>query len=191
MDKKIIIIGSGGHARSCLDVILSEKKYKFLGYIDKNPGKTNIIGSDKDFKKIFKKAKYALIGIGQIKNYTPRLKIFKKLKKIGFKLPIVKSKNSYVSKLSSIGEGTVIMHGAIVNAFAKIGKNTIINTGAIIEHDVVVGDNCHISTNVTINGECKIGNNTFVGSNSVVVNNIEIGKYKFIKCNSLIKKDLI
>ena len=91
MDKKIIIIGSGGHARSCLDVILSEKKYKFLGYIDKNPGKTNIIGSDKDFKKIFKKAKYALIGIGQIKNYTPRLKIFKKLKKIGFKLPIVKT----------------------------------------------------------------------------------------------------
>ena len=48
MDKKIIIIGSGGHARSCLDVILSEKKYKFLGYIDKSPGKINIIGSDKD-----------------------------------------------------------------------------------------------------------------------------------------------
>ena len=191
MAKKIIIIGSGGHARSCLDVLLSDKKYKFLGFIDKNSSKRNIVGSDDDLKNIIKKVKHALIGIGQIKNYTSRFKIFKKLKKIGFKLPIVKSHNSYVSKLSSIGEGTIIMHGAIINAYAKIGKNTIINTGAIIEHDVVVGDNCHISTNVTINGECKIGNNTFIGSNSVVVNNIKIGKSKFVKSNSLIKNDLI
>ena len=31
--QNIIIIGSGGHANSCLDVIISSKKYKVKGYI--------------------------------------------------------------------------------------------------------------------------------------------------------------
>ena len=32
---KIIIIGSGGHSKVCLETILSTNKYKFIGFIDK------------------------------------------------------------------------------------------------------------------------------------------------------------
>ena len=31
--QNLVIIGSGGHAESCLDVITSTKKFKVLGYI--------------------------------------------------------------------------------------------------------------------------------------------------------------
>ena len=31
--KKIIILGDGGHAKSCCDVIELEKKYKIIGLI--------------------------------------------------------------------------------------------------------------------------------------------------------------
>jgi len=188
---KIIVVGSGGHAKSCFDVLKTIKKYSFYGYINNTKYKDNIIGTDKDLKKLSKTIKFALIGIGQIKSAKKRIEIFKILKKIGFKLPVIKSPNSYVSKYSTIGEGTIIMHGAIVNAYAKIGNNCIINTGAIIEHDVKIGDNCHISTNVTINGECKIGDNTFLGSRSVIVNNIKIGKDKFVKAGEIVKKDIL
>ena len=33
---RLIIIGAGGHAKSCIDVIECEKKYKILGLFDKN-----------------------------------------------------------------------------------------------------------------------------------------------------------
>ena len=33
--KKIILVGSGGHAEACIDVIESEKKFKILGLVDK------------------------------------------------------------------------------------------------------------------------------------------------------------
>ena len=148
-----------------------------------------VIGKDRDLKKIFKKVKFALIGLGQIRSNSKRLKLFRMLKKIGYKLPVIKSPNAYVSNLAKIDEGTVVMHRAIINSYAKIGKNVIINTGAIIEHDTVIKDNSHISTNVTINGECIIEKNTFIGSNSVVVNNVRVGKSKFIKANSLVKKN--
>lgn len=187
---KIIIIGSGGHARACLDIIREEKKYSFYSFIDRKINIKKKIFLEKDLKKIKKKIKYAFIGIGQIKDHKPRLKLFRKLKNLGFKLPTIVSPHAYVSKSSVIGEGSIVMHGAIINANAKIGKNVIINTGAIIEHDVQIGDNSHISTCATINGECRIGKNTFLGSNSVVVNNIKIDKLKFIKANSFIKKNI-
>ena len=42
--KKIIIIGAGGHAKSCIDVIEKSKKYKIIGLFasKKELGKKNI-----------------------------------------------------------------------------------------------------------------------------------------------------
>ena len=191
MNKKIIIIGSGGHARAVLDVILDSKKFKFAGFIDEDLKKKNVIGNDQDLNKIFKKIRYAVIGVGQIKDPILRKKLYNKLKKIGYKLPVIRASTSYVSKSAIIKEGTVIMHGCIINFNAKVGNNVIINTKALIEHDVSIGDNCHISTNSTINGACVIGDNTFIGSNTVVVNNVKIGESKFDKANSLVTKNLL
>ena len=55
--QNLIIIGSGGHANSCLDVILSSKKYKVKGYISKKKNnnlskKIKWIGNDSYFKKL-------------------------------------------------------------------------------------------------------------------------------------------
>lgn len=186
---KIIILGSGGHARSCLDVIKMGKKFSFYAFVDNFEKESSKILSEKNLAEIRKKIKYALIGVGQIKSHLPRLKIFNNLKKLNYILPIIKSPIAYISKEATIGEGSILLHRAIINSGAKIGKNTIINTGAIIEHDVTIGNNCHISTGVIINGGCKISDNTFIGSNSVVANNININKLKFIKAHSLIKKN--
>jgi len=39
--KNLILIGAGGHCRSCIDVIEAEKKYKIIGLIDKNKSTIN------------------------------------------------------------------------------------------------------------------------------------------------------
>ena len=100
------------------------------------------------------------------------------------KILVIISTMATVSKYSTIDEGTVDMHNAVVNAGAKVGKNCIINT--IVEHDVEIGNFCHISTGVIINGGTKIADNTFIGSNSVCKENIIIQNEKFIHCHSRI-----
>ncbi len=189
---KIIIISSGGHARSCVDVIETEKKYQIIGYIDKNNKKTKdypIIGKDKDLIKLKKKFSNVFIGIGQIKNNLTRKRLFNKCKKIGYNLPVIKSPNSYISKKSEIGEGTIIMHGAFIGPNVKIGKNCIINNHSHIEHDCIIGDNTHISTRVIINGAVKVGNDSFVGSGTIIKENIVIKRKSIITFGSLIKKN--
>lgn len=188
--KPLILIGAGGHAKSCIDIIENENKYYIFGIIDKSKKKSfmgyKILGDDDKLKNYNRKIKNVAIGIGQIKDYKKRYKIFDKCKKFGFKLPIIKSRYSQVSKNVNIGEGTLIFHGAIVNSGAIIGKNCIINSNSLIEHDVEVGNNCHISTGSILNGSVKVGDNSFIGSGTIVSHDVNIKAKSFIKFGSKI-----
>ena len=192
MKKKLIIIGAGGHAKSCIDVIENQGKYKIYGIIDKGNKKRllnyKVLGNEKELPTIRKRIDHAFIAIGHLKNNSVRLKIQKLLKKYSFKLPIIISKKAHVSKNSKIGEGTIVMHNCLVNSCATIGKNCIINSGAIIEHDTNIQDNVHVSTNSTVNGSVLIGKNSFIGSGSVIRQNIKIKNNSFVKANTFVKK---
>lgn len=191
--EKIILIGGGGHCKSVIDVIETEDRFDIVGIIDKKEliGQKilgyEIIGCDEDLEFLFKEYKYALITIGQIKSVESRIDIYNKLKKIGFKLPIIISARAYVSKYATVEEGTVIMHDVLVNAGSNIGCNCIINSKALIEHDVTIKEHCHISTGAIVNGGVVVEQRSFIGSNSVTKQYITIPKDSFIKAGSLSK----
>jgi len=193
MKKKIILIGGGGHCRSVIDVIELQNKFEIFGIIDKeeNLGKKilgyKIIGTDEDLRKFRKVCDFALITIGFIKDISPRKRLYQQVKKLGYKLPVIISPLAYVSRYSEIGEGTVVMHHAIINSNVRIGKNCIINTKALIEHDCIIGDHCHISTGAILNGGVKVGSETFIGSGAICVENTIINPNSFIKAGSLVR----
>ena len=193
MKNNLLIIGAGGHAVSCIDVIELENKYKIVGIVTndkiKNLFQYKIIGNDNDLSNLRLKIDFAFIGIGQIKSSETKKSIFHLLKKLKFKLPTIISPRSYISKRSKILEGSIIMHNAIVNANASVGKNCIINNNANIEHDAVINDHCHISTGAIINGNCVIGKNSFIGSNSTLHHGITILPNSIIPAGSLISKN--
>ena len=194
MKEKLILIGAGGHAKSCIDVIELEDKFTISGLIDIKEKIGNqvlnypIIDHDENLFK-YVENHFFLITIGQIKSPEIRINLFNKLSKLNAKFATIISPLAYVSKYSKIDEGSIIMHHAIINANSFIGKNCIINSKALIEHDCEVGNHCHISTASVLNGNVKIGDCSFVGSNSVIVNNLSLAKNSFIKSNQLIKND--
>ncbi len=193
---KIILIGGGGHCKSCIEVIESTNDYEIAGIIDiaEKVGETilgyPIIGCDDDLEKIRKKYDFALITVGQIKSASIRIKLFENIKTLNFKLPTIIASTAHVSKHASIGEGTIIMHQAMVNADVTIGNNCIINTKVLIEHDTTVGNHNHISTASILNGNVSVGNECFVGSNSTFVNGISTVSNIFVGINSVVNKNL-
>ena len=152
---KIILIGGGGHCKSVIDVIEQEARFEIAGIIDKPELLGTkilgypVIGNDSDIEILAKKYKYALVTVGQIKSPLLRIKLFDLAAKAGFTLPSIVS-TCHASKHSKIGNGTVVMHHAIINANVSIGNNCIINSKALIEHDCSISNNCHISTNATL-----------------------------------------
>lgn len=197
MNKKpIILIGGGGHCISCIDIIELEGKYKIVGILDL-PDKVGqkildyeIIGTDLQIKRFVKTCPNFLITVGQIKSANIRKKIYMEVKSCDGNLPVIRSPLAYSSKYTTINEGSIIMHHAVVNANAKIGICGIINTMALIEHETIIGDFTHISTGTIINGQSKIGNNCFIGSNTVVSNNISIVDNTIVAAGSQVLKNI-
>jgi sugar O-acyltransferase (sialic acid O-acetyltransferase NeuD family) len=176
------LIGAGGHARACIDVIEQEGRFTIAGLIGRSEEVGTrvlsypVLGTDADLPRLLGSGAGALITVGQIKTPEPRMRLFDLLGRCGCELPVIVSPRAYVSPHAVIGAGTIVMHGATVNAGAAVGRNCILNSHSLIEHDSVIGDHCHVATAATINSGVRIGDATFIGSNSTVRQLVQIGE---------------
>lgn len=212
MREKLILIGGGGHCKSCIDVIQAEGRFEIAGIVENSGYQVTgsdkgsrfrgndkegyqllgypVIGTDDDLPELIKEYKNALITVGQIQHPFVRMKLFAMIGELGGIFPVIVSPNAYVSKTAMIGAGTIVMHHAVVNTEAVIGVNCILNTGSLVEHEASVGDHCHISTYAILNGQGRVGNRTFIGSRTVLSNNIEITDDILVSAGSVVLRSL-
>lgn len=196
MKEKIILIGGGGHCKSCIDVIEQAGIFRIAGIVDV-PEKLHqkilgyeIIATDDDLSQLANEYENFLITLGQIKSPEKRIRLFQTLKESGAKLPVIVSPLAYISRHAKIEEGTIVMHYALVNARAKIGENCIINTRALIEHDVFIADHCHIATGATLSGGVTVGGNVLVGAGATVIEYKTIADNVIIGAGSVVVQDI-
>jgi sugar O-acyltransferase (sialic acid O-acetyltransferase NeuD family) len=192
----LILIGAGGHARACIDVIEQNGDFKIFGLVglESELGSEvngyEVMATDKDLKELAQKVSHALVTVGQIVSPKVRISLYDKAKDAGFELPKIVSRLAYVSPSSQIGPGTIIMHGAIINSGVKVGQNCIINTRSVLEHDSQIHDNCHVSTGVIVNGGAVIREGCFVGSGSSIREGVSIGEHSIIGMGSSVRHNL-
>ncbi len=199
----LLLIGGGGHCRSCIDVIEAEGRHQIRGIVGPLPNETNgepnetdglfgysVLGSDEDLPCLLQEVPQALVSVGQIRYSQVRVRLYELLKKYGGILPKIISPSAYCSRYADIDEGTIVMHGAIVNAQACIGANCIINSQALIEHDVTVADHCHVSTGARVNGAVSIGQGSFIGSGAILKEGVVIGENVIIGAGQVILCDI-
>jgi sugar O-acyltransferase (sialic acid O-acetyltransferase NeuD family) len=177
----LLLIGAGGHARACIDVIETEGRFTVAGLLGL-PEEVGqhvlgypVVGSNDDLPDQAARIGTALVTVGQIKTPALRIHLFEQLLAAGCRTPTIVSPRGHVSAHSRIGEGSIVMHGAIVNAGATVGRNCILNSQSLVEHDCVVADHCHVSTSAAVNSGVRIGRGTFVGSGVTVRQGVTIG----------------
>ena len=195
---KIIIIGGGGHATMCIDIIRQMKTYSVAGTIDANSevGATTldvpVIGGDDELETLFKKKeiKFAAIGIGALHKPIFRQEIYNKLKRIGYLLPNLIHPKAIIEPSANLGEGNQIMAGAIIGSGVRVGNNCIINSGSIISHDCILHDNVHITPGAVLAGMVKVGSNTIIGMGATVLLKGKIGSNVIVPNGMDIIKDI-
>jgi sugar O-acyltransferase (sialic acid O-acetyltransferase NeuD family) len=193
---RLVLIGGGGHARSCIDAIGSTGGIEIVGILERPRFVGTrvlgipVIGTDEEIPALVKDGMAFLIAVGQIETPEPRQRLFSRLKGLGARLPAIVAPTAHVSPHAWVGEGSIVMNMAVVGPLANIGANCIVNSRALVEHDVEVGDHCHISTGALINGSCRIGNGVFVGSGAVVRDGVSIGEGTFIPMGTLVTRDV-
>lgn len=193
----ILLVGGGGHCEGVIESIMKSKQYNIHGIIDVTERVGDrildipIIGNDDTLESYHKQGvKFAFITLGNIGNPIKRVKIYEKLKLIGFQLPTIIDESANVSETSIVEEGVYIGKNVVINPLSTIGKCSIINTSSVVEHDCSVGNFVHISPGTILSGNVKVGHRTHIGSNATIINNLYIGDDCMIGAGSVVTKNI-
>ena len=168
---RLIIVGAGGHGKSIANSAYQNGYTEICFIDDATKGECMglpIIGTSDDIESLNDGKTDFVIGIG---NNKTRKKVSEKY---DVNWVTIIHPSAQIAVHVSIGKGTVVMAGAVVNACSVVGEHCIVNTNSVVEHDNVVGNYVHISPNVALGGTVHIGENTHIGIGASVSNNIDI-----------------
>ncbi|MCK6604153.1 MAG: acetyltransferase [Ignavibacteriaceae bacterium] len=195
-NKRLVIIGAGGHAKVLISVIQEDKLFDIVGFTELNESEevfgVPYLGSDDQLGSMMEESDchMAALGLGYIKINNHRNNLYNYAKKIGYTFPPIISKKSNISDYAIIGNATAIFPGVVVNPDAVIGTGCILNTNSTVEHDVNIGDFVHISPSATVCGGVKIGENTIIGAGAVIIQSVSISANTFIGAGSVVLRSL-
>jgi len=180
------IIGAGGHAKVIIDILLTSNE-EIKGVWDENSTikavlNQSVVGNFAALKA--GEFEPVIIAIG---NNLIRKRIAEEL---NIKFGIAIHPKSAISPSSWLGDGTVVMANASINADVQIGKHVIINTNASIDHDCEIGDFVHLSPQVGLGGNVHVGEGTHIGIGASVKQGIKIGKWATIGAGAVVIRDI-
>lgn len=194
MQKPLILMGSGGHAKVLLET-LRTLNYPLLGIADPNLSVGSalfgltILGSD-DVIAGYSPEEIELVnGIGALpKDNGLRVKLFNRFNQQGYRFKTVLNSTAIISPSAQFLVGVQVMAGAIIQADAHIANNSIINSGAIIEHDCRIGEHVHIAPRAVLSGGVEVSDHVHIGTGAVIIQGIKIGRGSIIGAGSVVTR---
>lgn len=179
---RVIIVGGGGHAKMCIDVIRQQQVLQIAGILDDGIEEGEeilgvaVLGPLTRLEELREQGiAFAINGIGAVTNHPFRSEVFERIKNAGFALPNIVHPNATVEPSAMLGEGNQIMAGAIVGSAVEIGDNCIINSGSVVSHDSVLGSNVHVAPGALLAGGVTVGDDTLIGMGATVFLGVNIG----------------
>jgi sugar O-acyltransferase (sialic acid O-acetyltransferase NeuD family) len=171
MNKKLLIIGAGGHGRSVAESVLLCGQFELAGFVDDNWQAFSdiwgypLLGPIESLVSLHSLAGSAIVAIG---NNALRRRLQEKLAGLGFELATVVHPKAIISPSVDIGVGSAVMAGAILGTKAQLGAGTIINCGAIVDHHCVVEDFGHLGVNACMAGGSVLGAAAWMQAGSAI-----------------------
>ncbi|MDD2272298.1 MAG: acetyltransferase [Desulfuromonadaceae bacterium] len=194
MKEKIFIFGASGHAKVVIDIIERQGLYDIAFLVDDDPSLKgtelygyHVIGGKMELLEIRDQVYGGIIGIG---SNRARISVAKWLTDNRFNLVSAFHPSAQLGRGVTVGVGTVIMAGAVINSDSKVGRNVIVNTRASIDHDCIIGDGAHIAPGTTLCGTVGIGEGTFICAGATVIPNLTIGSNVIIGAGSTVVRDI-
>jgi sugar O-acyltransferase (sialic acid O-acetyltransferase NeuD family) len=182
----MILYGARGQAKVIYDLILSNNN--LLQYlVDDNPH-----DEFPHHLKIYKptqeliEGKKLIIAIG---DNRIREKIYHEIK-AWCEFETIHHSSAYVSRFSTVGEGTVIMPQVCINAEVTIGNHCIINTASTIEHECVIEDFVHISPKASLAGNITVRKGVHIGLGANIIQGVTIGENALIGAGTVVLHDV-
>lgn len=189
MNKKLVIIGAGGHGKVVAN-IAKLNGYDKIVFLDDDTSKSkcglySIVGTFQDINK-YKNYEF-IVGIG---DNVIRKKITSQLLKEHYNVATLIHPTAVIDDTVQIDNGSVVMANVVINAGTIVGVGCIINTSSSVDHDCIIHDFVHVCPGCHVAGSVTIGDNTWIGVGSSIINNVCIAKDCMIGAGAVVVKEL-
>lgn len=196
MKEKIVLVGSGQHARVVLYNIKEQGKYEVICMLDSDESKIGqyvegikIVDTYDDLEVVSKKyeTNKFFIAFGNMKY---RKKVFEHFVNNGWEAVNIIHPNAVVSPSAVIGKGVLIECGCLITPNPVIGDNVVINTGSQVNHDNIVENHVYIASGVVLSGGVTIKENTLLDDGVIVTLGRTVGANSLIGAGGVVTRDI-
>lgn len=191
MDKPLVFLGAGGHARVLLEIARVTGR-RVHGWVvpDISAGVEvsgyPVLGNDETLVDKLADEFDLVNAVGSTSSLIRRREVFEKFSKRGFGFPHLIHPSAVIAAGVRMEEGIQIMAGVVLQPGVHIGRNTIVNTRSSIDHDGEIGDHVHIAPGVTISGGVTIQEGVHVGAGATIIQGLTIGSWSLVGAGSLV-----
>jgi sugar O-acyltransferase (sialic acid O-acetyltransferase NeuD family) len=189
----LLVVGAGGHGGVVADLAHAAGGWSEIAFLDDAPraalvqGLWPVLGPTALAATLAGRFGAAAVAIGVA---DARLAFLDRLAAAGYSLPVLRHPFSAVGIAVSLGEGTVVLAGAVVNAGARLGRGCIVNTGATVDHDCILGDGVHVCPGAHLAGQVTVGRGAWLGIGCCVREGVRIGAGVTVGAGAAVVSDL-
>lgn len=187
--KPIYLYGAGGHSNVIREV-LEGSGFAIKGAFDDKPEQAKLRGIKVEDGVRILGQNFAKLDAPMIISVGSNLRRSELVALLNAEYGLAIHGSAIISHTATIGAGSVMLHGAIVQAGAKIGSHVLVNTAASIDHDNIIEDYAHISPHATLCGHVHVGEGTHIGAGAVVIPCVRIGKWCKIGAGAVVIRDV-
>ncbi|MBC7078993.1 MAG: acetyltransferase [Methanothrix sp.] len=186
---RVYVFGGGGHAKVVIGTLL-ELGMAVEGVFDDCSDKwgdeilgIKILGPIREGAQINGSA--GIIAVGDNRTRSHLVNLMK-----GWRWITAVHPRAWVHRSVKLGEGTVVLAGAMVQPNVQTGAHCIINTGATIDHDCTLGDFVHVAPGVNLGGNVYLGSGSLVGIGSVIIPGVRVGEWATVGAGGVVTQDV-
>ena len=197
MPQRIVIVGSSGHAKVVAEIVEREAKCTIAGLIDsfRPAGESafgyRILGSEQVLGALVASdgVTGAVIAIGD--NWQ-RARMARSIAQLAPRLAFVSAvhPSAAVARDASLGTGSVVMPGAVINPGARLGQHCIVNTGATVDHDCTLADFASLAPGAVLGGTVELGECAAVMLGAQIIHGRRIGAHAVVGAGALVLEDV-
>jgi sugar O-acyltransferase (sialic acid O-acetyltransferase NeuD family) len=191
----LVIIGGGGHAKVLVSVA-KKCDIAVLGYTDREDRGSILgvayLGSDEVIPSLIQAygSCQAVVGVGKTDSSPLRMQLQEDICALGLVFPVIVSPVAVINEESTLGPGTVVFDGAVVNSGTRTGVCCILNTNSTVEHDCRLGDNVHIAPGAVLCGGVTVGANSVIGAGAIVIQGATVCADCIVGAGSVVVGDI-
>ncbi|RVU41286.1 acetyltransferase [Rheinheimera riviphila] len=189
--KILAILGASGHGRVIADAALSSGLWQLIQFYDdayptlQCNGRFPVVG---DSAALAASGLPTVVAIG---DNVRRLEKQQWLQQAGLPIATVCHPSAVIACDVVLGDGCVVLAGAVINSGAQLGKACIINSRAVVEHDCELADAVHLSPAASLGGGCRLGTAVWVGIGAAVRHLITLEEFSIVGAGAAVVKPVL